>query len=625
MILRFGPFELDPRSHELRRRGALVRLQQQPARVLTQLALRPGELVSREEIQRALWGDGTHVDFDQGLNYCVKEIRAALGDDAEAPRYVETLPRRGYRFVASVERRGAESEPQADAIPAQPPGGSGGSPRPRGRSRLLAGLATAAALAAAGTAVLLARPELRPPAQGRHMIAVLPFANLSADPGQDYLSEGLTEELIAQLGRLSPERIGVIARTSVMRYKDGRSDVEQIGRELRVGYLVEGSVRRGDDRLRISVSLVKVADRTQLWSETYEREPEDLLTLQGEVARSIARRVELALVPGAGQPGRADGAADGVAYDLYLRGRFFWNRRDAEGLARAVEYFERAIAREPGEARAWVGLADAWIVLGDHGHVPPGQALPAARRAAERALELDPGSAEALTSVAMIRGSYEWRWDEAVTGFEAAIRANPNYGTAHHWFAHTLRARGRLQESLAQMRHALELDPLSVMINNNVGTALFYVGRLGEAETYYRRSLEMDAGYCPAYWGLGRVAVHTGRVAEGLRLLAQAHERCTLQAQYAATLAWGYAVAGRRAEARRLRDRMLAEARERYVSSYELAVAQLAAGDREAALAGLEQAVEERQSGARVLRVDERLAELRQEPRFAELARRLGL
>jgi TolB-like protein/DNA-binding winged helix-turn-helix (wHTH) protein/Flp pilus assembly protein TadD len=607
--LRFGRYELDLELEELRREGAHVKLRRQPFLVLAHLAKEPQRLHTREELRELIWGRDTYVDFDQGLNYCIKEIRAALGDDADKPLYIETLPRRGYRFIAPVV--GVPQPAPAVAVPAK----SGGA-RALGAGALLGACLLALALSKGGGA----RPE-----GARTMLAVLPLANLSGDAEQEYLCDGLTEELIAQLGRVAPERLGVIARTSAMQYKLRGKGLREIARELGVDFVVEGSVRSEQGRVHIRTSLVKVNDLAQLFSEEYDREAKDLLGLQGEVARSLARRIQITLSPdGAARTGKAH-PADAEAQDLYLRGRYFWNRRDQDGLRRAIDYFERAIARQPGYALAYVGVADAYLVLGDHGYIPATESFPKAKAAAERALQLDDGLAEALATRAMVRGIHEWDWRGSAADFDRAIGKNPNYATAHHWYAHTLRAIGRMQDAVAEMRRARELDPLSLMINTNLAAALFHAGELPESEARYRRTLELDARWAHAHWGLGRNLLKQGRTADALAALREAVAVGRGEPEFRAALVYGLARAGRTAEARRARDELEALAQRRYVAAYPRAVAQAAIGERGQAFALLEQAYRERQSSLRFLKVDERLDSLRGDPRLAALLARMHL
>jgi tetratricopeptide (TPR) repeat protein len=371
--------------------------------------------------------------------------------------------------------------------------------------------------------------------------------------------------------------------------------------------------------------LVRVDDGMQLWAEAFDRELKDVLTLQREVARAVARGIQLTLTPQVQARLENPVALDPEAYELYLRGRYFWNKRDAPNLQRAIVYFDRALARRPDHALSHVGLADAYIVLGDQGHLPPAEAMPKAEAAARRALELDASSAEAQTSLAMVKAIYKWDWSGADQDFRRAMDLNPSYATAHHWYAHLLRAAGRFDEAVAETRLALSLDPLSLIINSNAASALFYAGRYDEAARQYRKTLEMDPRWAPAHWGLGRTLLAQGYVAEALAEHEKAAELAKRDAGYLATLAHAYASAGRLEEARRLLAEIDEQAKTRYVAFYDRALVAAGFGDRDAALALLEKACAARESSLRQLRVDERLAALRSESRFQDLARRVGL
>ncbi|HYO15209.1 MAG TPA: winged helix-turn-helix domain-containing protein, partial [Thermoanaerobaculia bacterium] len=436
-LMRFGLLELAPDTGELRKGGRPVRLQPQPARVLAVLAGRAGELVTREELHREVWGEGTHVDLDQGINFCIRQIRAALGDSAEAPVYIETVPRRGYRFLAPVE----------DASPA--PGGPPPSPPPVPARRRLPRSAVSAVLLLLALALTLfaaaraGRPPSKSP-EGRAMLAVLPFEDLSGEPGAEHWSDGLTEELISQLGRIDPGRLGVIARTSSMRYKGTREPVDRIGRELGVDYILEGSVRRSGERWRITAQLIEVRDQTHLWAESYDREAADVLAVQREVSERVARALALELLPG-----RAAAAppVPPAAREAFLKGRYLLNKRDrtAAETEKSVSLFEQAVAAAPSHAAAWAGLADALAALPR----PPRQIVPRARAAALRALEIDPGLAVAHYRLAGIHLYYDWDWEAARREYERALELDPGYATAHHSFAAYFSILGRHDEALA--------------------------------------------------------------------------------------------------------------------------------------------------------------------------------
>ncbi|HEY7516241.1 MAG TPA: winged helix-turn-helix domain-containing protein, partial [Vicinamibacteria bacterium] len=392
--LRFGAFELDLQSGELRRSGVLVHLQQQPAKVLVLLARRSGELVTREEIQREVWG-GTFVDFEQGLNFCVKQIRAALGDQADTPRYLETLPRRGYRFLAPVERIVDSREPSESPVGEGPlPGG------PAQSARTWAAWGTGLLLLLLGALVLF-RPA---PPPARAMLAVLPFENLSPDPAHDFFSDGLTEELITQLARLQPERLGVIARTSANVYKKAPKPVEEVGRELGVDYVIEGSVRREGDRLKVTAQLIRVKDQTHVWAESYERRLADSLSIQDDLARRVVQALQSRLLD-APPSAPARNGPDPSAYDAYLKGRYQLASRRPLGtgsaaLLEGVAAFEEAVRLDSGYAAAWAGLASALVSLVDEGARSPAEGFAPARAAAEKALDLDGDLAEAHVTLA---------------------------------------------------------------------------------------------------------------------------------------------------------------------------------------------------------------------------------
>lgn len=494
-------------------------------------------------------------------------------------------------------------------------------PRPRLRPFALAallGLAVAALL-------WLSRPG-REPANARLLLAVLPIENLSADPGDAYLAEGLTDELIVRLGRVSPDQLGTIARGSAMRFRGATPrDVGRIAGKLGVRYVVLGGVSRRGGGLRLTVELRDAADREPLVSKSYDRETGGLAALPGEVARQLSRRLGIEDSRDGVARLRASQAPDPQAYDLYLRGRHFSNERDEAGLLRSIELFERARARQPGYALAHVALADAYLAQADEGELAPPDALPPARAAAERALELDPELAEAQATLARLRGVFEWDWPRSLSGFERALALDPNDATAHRWYAQVLGALGRPEAALVQIERARELDPLSPIVNTDVAVAFFHAGRLADAEAQYRRTLELDAAWAPALSGLGRSLLRQGRAREALASLERAAMADPGQPEYLATLAWGCGASGRPAEARGWLRELQTRAETRYVSSYAFALAHAAVGQRDAAFAFLEKAYAEQQGGLRWLRVDERLESLRGDPRYADLLRRVGL
>ncbi len=489
--LRFGAFELDLQSGELRRSGVLVHLQQQPARVLILIAGRSGELVTREEIQKEVWG-ATFVDFEQGLNFCVKQIRAALGDQAATPRYLETLPRRGYRFLAPVQRIPDSPGSPSDGPIAAPPVASR-----QGRSAGAWAAAGAGGLVILLAAFVLLRPVRAPEPPSRAMLAVLPFENLSPDPSHEFFSDGLTEEMITQLARLQPERLGVIARTSANVYKKAAKPVDEIGRELGVDYVIEGSVRREGDRLKVTAQLIRVKDQTHLWAESYERRLADSLAIQDDLARRIVGALQQRLLtPTPAVPSRG-GAPSPGAYDAYLKGRYRLAVRrppstGSPALRESVAAFEEAVRLDPGYAAAWAGLASAFVALVDEDARSPEEGFPPARSAARKALGLDEGLAEAHVALATIALYYDWDWNAAGQHFARALAVDPGRATSHHAFAGFLSAQGRHEEAIAAMETARRLDPLSAAVNGDVGWYFYMARRYDEAIACYRRTLDLE-------------------------------------------------------------------------------------------------------------------------------------
>ncbi len=569
--LRIGPVVFDPETGELRGKGITSRLPPQPARVLALLASRPGEIVTREELRRLLWGAETFVDFEQGLNFCIRRIRAALGDEAERPAYVETLPRRGYRLIAPVEE-----------------------------------------VAATGV----------PP--GRAMLVVLPFENLGGDPDQEYFSDGLTEELIAQLGRLDPLRLGVIARTSAMAYKRTRKSVDEIGRELGVHYVLEGSVRSAGGRIRIAAQLVQVRDQTHLWAEAYERHLADLLAVQAELACAVAREIGVILAPPVSDA-RRRGAIDPTTYQAYLRGRYCWNKRTTESTRRAIGYFEDAIRIDPECARAHAGLADCYALLGDVGVVAvrPREAFAKAERAVGRALEIDAGLAEAHASLAHVR-MHAFDWAGAEREFERSLALDPNYATARHWYALYLGAMERHAEAMAMMRRAQEMDPISPPIGTALGALLNYARRFDEAIEQCRRVREMDPSFAWVHVTLGTAYAQKGMHEEAVAALRQAVALSRDSGKRGA-LGWAYAGAGSRAEALEILAELKEVPESSYAAPHPIAIIHAALGQADEAFEWLSRAREESAPEMVFLKVDPWLDGLRPDPRFRDLLRSVGL
>jgi TolB-like protein/DNA-binding winged helix-turn-helix (wHTH) protein/Tfp pilus assembly protein PilF len=638
-VVRFGVFELDRRSGELRKDGVRVRVQEQPLRVLDALLAESGEPVTREALRQRLWPDDTFVDFDNGLNRAINRLRTALGDEADNPRFIETLGRRGYRFIAPVGVVEAASAPAAPPAAETTPSARETTPRTgpgRGRTVWLAGAVAAAALLAL---LIWFLPLLRwnadtpdnPPIRS---LAVLPLANLTGDPAQEYFSDGMTDALITNLASLPALR--VISRQSVMRYKGSPKPLPEIARELGVEGVVEGSVVRSGGRVRITAQLVHAPTDRHLWAHSYERRLEDVLTLQGELARAIAEAVRVTVGPKEGRRLGVQRPVKPDAYDAYLLGRHLWNQRwrAQQSLDRALAHFRTAIAADPDLALAHAGLALALGPRQVYGYVPPGTGLAEQRASALKALELDPGLADARAALGAVR-TIEWDWEGADAEFRGAIELNPNSTVSHLWYGWHLRACGRLAEAAAHNRRALELDPLDIATNLAVANILFDSGQHDAALAQWNRALEVEPDLLAAHLGLALFHFERGARDAGSRHLERAHVLGSESPLSLASLASVHAASGNAREARRLLEKLKAESARQYVSPALPAMVHAALSEDDRAFALLDKACAARdpalvsiqagQVGPLLHLTRARLAALRADPRFDDLLRRMGL
>lgn len=617
-IIRFGEFELALKSGELRKNGSVIRLQPQPFKVLVFLASHAGQTVTRQELQEAVWEEGTFVDFEHGLNFCIKQIRTALGDDAQSPRLVETLPRRGYRFIAEVENLNGSTvtepipvdlEVEKAVFVAQPP-------NIKSYARRFAFIgAIAAALIIAGYFGWRSLNRVTVPIS-KVMVAVLPFENLSGDAEQDYFSDGMTDEMIARLGRLHPQSLGVIARTSAMTYKGVNKDIARIGRELGVDFVLEGSVRRETDRVRITAQLIQVSDQTHLWSESYDRSTGDALKVQSEVADQIAHALTIRLLAEKGS--ESSHSPNPEAVDAYLRGRYLWNKGDRENVRRSVEYFQQAIGKDPDYAAAFGGLADSYRLLGMQYVMLPSEAYPKATEAALRAIQLDRESANAYVSLGTIKFRYEWKWEEAERDFQRAIEINPSLGIAHHDYAWFLVAMQRFDEGIDHMKLAQRLDPLSPLANSDVGWIYLMARRYDEAIEQINRTLELEPTFGSALACLERAYTLKGQSREAFEtLLKETREE-------GASFRDGDPAQSMKALYRKRLDRKLEAMKTSRSSPYSAATFCVAGNEREQALEFLERAYQDRDPMLVAARTDPAFDDLRTTPRFAALLKRIG-
>lgn len=631
LILLADNLELDRSACELRRSGKPVKLSRIPMELLLLLVERRGELVTRDEIGERIWGKDVFVDQDNNINAAIHKLRLVLADDPEHPKFVQTVSGRGYRF-ATLTQHGTSSipvlepvsdqpAPTADPVPRQATPESVSKIKTR-RTRLVLPALALVLIVAAGVYFPWIRSHAHSQAAtGRVMLAVLPFENLTGDPAQEYFSDGLTEEMIAQLGNLDPQHLGVIARTSVMHYKGTAQKLDQIGRELGVQYVLEGSVRRGSDKVRITAQLIQLKDQTHVWARQYDRDIRDLLALQSEIAHEIAEGIPLGVDHAkAAVASHSLGPREYEAYDLYLKGRYFWNKRTPLGFQQAIECFQQSIARDPNYARAYAGLADTYALLSGYTFTPQTEAIPKARAAALKALELDEGLAEAHTSLALITENYDWNWAAAEKEYRRAIELNPNYATAHHWYAEFLTWQGRFDEAFAESERARQLDPLSLIIASDNAAILHYSRQYERAIAHYHAVIDMDPNFAQAH------LVVASYVAKGQFALALAD----LDKWESGPWKWSwqahvYGRAGQRAQAKQALGKLQQLYRRQYLSPDLALWAWVGMGDTDETYAWFEKAYAVHSNALTSLKVNPAFDPLRSDPRFQDLLRRVGL
>lgn len=661
--LKFGPYEVDTRAGELRKQGSRIRLQEKPLLVLQALAAQPGVLITRDELRKHLWPDDTFVDFETGLNTAVSKLREALNDDPEHPRYIETVPRRGYRFLAPVENGDREERARLHEpppmvlfrqVPAGPQGADESAGDETGRdeareadfgeeplhargfyARLsrgwLAMLALLVLICAAGGYLAWRQSRMRSATiPARVMIAVLPFENLTGDPGEEYVSDGFTEELITQLGELDSNKIGVIARTSAMSYKGAEKPVNQIARELGVNYVLEGSIRKTGDGLRVTAQLIRADDQTHIWASEYDRSIGDLVKLEGEVAQAIAGEVQVNLTPQARQAlaSRNSRPIDPEAYRDYLKGRYDWNSRSGEGMKRAVGEFKDAIDKDPGFAQAYAGLADTYNTLIFYGYLTNQDGIPEAKAAALKAVQLRDSSPAGHASLGYVYFMWEAQFPEAQREFQRAIQLDDNNPQAHQWYALYLASMGRSQEAAAQIQEARQVDPRSLIIATAGGYVAYFARDFAGAAAQCQAVLEQYPNFMVAHAVLGLAEEAEG---DGTKAIAEFQKTIELSGRrpvaYLDYLGHAYATFGRRDDAQavlaeidgRMKGPDVAEAGPGF-----LAATFAALGEKDKAMDALEEGLMHGDGELRWLKVDPRLDPLRGEPRFQKLMARAG-
>src|SRR5215469_11632285 len=642
---RFGVFEINLNAGELRKHGIKIKLCNQPFQVLTILLEHPGEVVTREELKSRLWPSETFVDFDLGLNSAVKKLRDALGDSAEIPRYVETVPRRGYRFIGPLNNAatseavplsvlpGPVVEEQSSTANKRVVTESQGVPGKHRRWTLWA------AAVVAGLFVLLAvlnagrwRKKLLARATPIHIrsIAVLPLENLSGDAGQEYFADGMTDAPVTDLAQISS--LKVISRTSVMQYKGTRKSLPEIARELNVDGIMEGTVTRSGERVRVDAQLIEASTDRHFWARTYDRDLGDVIVLQNEVARAIADEIDAKLTPQEQARLARTQSVDPQAYEFYLKGRYLWNWRMEDSLRKSIDYFQQAIQRDPNYALAYAGLAEAYDVETLRGEtVPqfedlsPAETCSRAKAAARTALQIDDGLAVAHSALAWCLFRNDWDWVGAEREFQRAIALNPNYAWAHQWYGLFLHAMGRQQNWVAEVKRARELDPLLLtLVGSGSGVALAS-GQYDLAIEIERKSLELDPNNPSPYLWLARAYRLKGMYPAAI---AQAHKGVDLSGgapEALSALGYTYAVSGNRVQALKTVQQLVQLSKRRYVSPFNIAVVYAGLGEKELALDWLQKAVADRSIYPTYLRSREELDSVRSDPRYSELLRRIGL
>src|SRR5579863_948805 len=624
-VLRFDSFELDVRAAELRKAGVKVRLQGQPIQVLATLLNSAGELVTREELRAQVWPAETFVDFDHSLHNAIARLREALGDSAGTPRYIETLPRRGYRFIGTVERVGAEEPPSLSPTQPSPSAEAPVDPvRSKARALLIAAVLTIVAIAA----ILVLIPTLSRRAAATpsvHSIAVLPLANFSGDPNQEYFADGMTDELITDLAKIGGVR--VISRTSVMRYKGTSKGLPEIARELNVDGIIEGSVTRSGQRVRITAQLLYGPTDKHLWAETYDRDLGDVLSLQSDVAQAIAQRVRAQVTPLQQARFNAARPVNPESYDAYSKGRYhLWNQFGmAQSLNTAKTYFEEAVGKDPGFALAHSGLADAYLYLALFRHVSPASSYRPAEEAVRQTLTLDDSIGEAHDTLALLSWRYNWDWDATERELNQAIALAPSYSCAHEDRAAYLAFRGRRSEAEGEVATSLQLDP-SVYSALTETAVLYQLRDFDRLIKVSRGGMVLNPNEWFEHFYLGVGYEGTGKRLESVAEYQKAVELSGGDQDATAALAHAYASVGRRTETQKILRALQQESAKVYVSPYLIATLYAALGDKDSAFKFLEKAYLEKSLDISwYLKADLRIDNLRSDRRYQDLLRRVGL
>ena len=620
--IRFGgDFELDVRLQKLRRAGRALKLERVPMEILLLLIEQNGQLVTREQIIARVWGTDVFLDTDNSINGAIRKVRQVLKDDPEQPRFIQTITGKGYRFIAPVVDAAPDPEP-APVI--SPPSPAVESSR-KGSSLwwwVLPGIAVALFAVLAYFQWSQSRSQVALSGQ-RTMLAVLPFENLTGDADQEYFSDGMTEEMISQLGSLDPAHIGVIARTSVMHYKHSPEKLQQIARELGVQYVLEGSVRGDADKVRITAQLIQMRDQTHLWARQYDRETKDVLVLQSEIATEISDEIRSALgerkpIAPTVEPTLSPQAYE--AYNLYLKGQYFLNKRTIVGFHEAIDYFQQATAKDPSDARAYAGLAGAYTLVPTYQGSPAGEFASRAHAAARRALQLDDSLPEAHAAYALIVQNHDYDWQTAEKEFKRAIELNPNYATGHHWYAEHLAWRGRFDEALRESERARQLDPLSLIIAADHAAILYYSRQYDRAIAEFKMVRELDPDF-PRGAVIFCAYMQKGMFEEARAVI----DKPGISPWQLSNMAYLYGRSGQSAKARQNLKELLELNQRQSVDPIVVVQAYVGMGNNDEAIAWLEKAYLQHSNNLTALNVEPVYDPLRGDPRFQNLLRRVGL
>jgi TolB-like protein/DNA-binding winged helix-turn-helix (wHTH) protein/Tfp pilus assembly protein PilF len=594
-VIRFGAFELDREAGELRKHGVRLKLHDKPLQVLLALLERPSQLVTRKELQERLWPQDTFVEFENGLNNAISRLREVLGDTAESPRFIETVPRRGYRFLPEVSR----------AVPRSASGSF--------KRWFLAILLSVGAALVLSVALRLALPRPR----AIQSLAVLPFRTLGGGTSEEYFTDGMTDAVTTELAKVGIPK--VISETSVAQFKDTKKSVPEIARALSVDAIVEGAVLRDGDEVRITVQLIRGDNDRHVWAESYQRPVKDILALQNEVALGVARAIKLELSPGAAAQHASPKPVNAEAYEAYLKGRYFMQKRDKSAL-RAKDYFQQAIQLDPGYAPAYAGLSDFYVLT-----LPPKEALPKAKEYAQQALKLDSNLPDSHLSLAYIYFYDDWNWPAADQEFKRAIALAPGLAPSHRWYAIYLAAMGRFAEAITEVQRAEDLDPLSVSAHDAAATVAACIGQYERSIAEGRKILELDANDPRAYLDMATGHSQKGMYPEALQDTEKGLALSHRDPFFLSMAAYVYGRLGNIKQATELVDEMRAASQKSFVAPFLFATAFVGMGKEKEAMDALEEGYKAHDPDMVGLNSTAWFAPLRPDPRFQDLLRRMNL